>query len=722
MVSRIVVCASVLAALAVGPAALADSGSVASQGDAAHRGPQARAQGANGSGVAVGVISDSIGKLAGPSTLAISKANGDLPLNTQVLTEGPADGTDEGRAMAEVIYDQAPGVSGIYFSSGSGCGAAKVAAINQLVAAGVKVIADGVPCLAEPFFQEGPVAQAVDNAKAAGVAYFASAGDNARQSYEATFAVAGGACPSSITTAGETGSCHDFGGGAVTRPVAVVAPGATLSVMLQWNESFAGAATDVDLFLLNHAGGALLAFSAAVQNGSQPPRESASYKNNTASPISVDLSLVRFAGTAFPLMKTIVSGATPAQDGSDTINPDAASALGSLAVAAVNAGQPGLNVVEPFSSRGPHTLRRNASGTAVTPIVEAKPSLAGADGISTDLPAGRLNPFVGTSAAAASAAGVAALVRSAGPTLTVDQVYAIMTDPANAIPCAAGSAECGAGFIQADRAVRAALPKADVSLTAAAAPPAGTVGGQSTVTVTASNAGPNPATITVAAPVPAGTTLVSAAPAQGTYNASTGLWSIGTLASGASTTLALTVTSLSTGAHTLTAEVASASLLDPDSTAGAGGAGEDDYATATITANALPAPAVDRLAISPAKFGRPGGPKTKRIARSAKLSLRLSQAGTVRVLVDLARPGRTSGGRCVAPTKRNRAAKACTRYTRKASFTFGAAAGTVSRTFTAKIGKTTLAPGKYRLTVSATSATGVRSTTSPSVRFTVLPG
>lgn len=728
MASRYVVLGSVFVALAMTPASALGAGAVLSQGDAAHHGPQARALGVTGAGVSVGVISDSIGKLAGPSTLATSKANGDLPANTQVLSEGPS-GIDRGRAMAEVIYDEAPGISGIYFSSGSGCGASKVAAINQLVTAGVKVIADDVPCFGEPFFQEGPIAQAVNAAKASGVAYFAAAGDLARQSYEAPFLSAGNTCPNSIYLAGETGPCHNFGGGVVAHPIATVAPGATVTVALQWDEPFAAAASDLDLFLVNHVGGTLLAFSAAVQNGSQPPTETATYKNNTAAPISLDMSIVRFAGAATPLMKVIVSGGTPVQDGFDTISPDAASALGSLAVAAVDVGQPGLNVAESFSSRGPHTLRRDVGGSPITPVVQAKPSLAGADRVSTDLPAGSLNPFVGTSAATAGVAGIAALVRSAKPSLTVDQVYAILTNPANAIACVGGANDCGAGFVQADRAVREALPKADVSLTASAVPPTTLTGGQATVTLTAANAGPDPVSFTVAAPVPPGTELVSAAPAQGTYNASTGLWSVGTLAAGASTTLALTVKTSSAGSHTLTAEVASASIADPDSTPGSGGASEDDYATAAITTSVGPdltPPVLDRLALKPSKFARPkvGKPRAgaKKVARSATLSMRLSQAATVTGVVEAARPGRRSGKRCVAPTRKNRSARRCTRYTRKTTVTFSATAGASTRPFTAKVGTTTLPPGAYRLTVSAKNAAGVAAKTKPTVTFTVLAG
>ena len=156
-----------------------------SQGDAAHHGPQARALGAPGAGVKVGVISDSINTVG--AGVAGSQASGDLPANVTVLLDDPPAGTiDEGRAMAEIIYDEAPGVTEMFFSTGTVSAPGKAASINNLVAAGVKVIADDIFYIDEPMFQDGVVAQAVDAAKAAGVNYFASAGNRARQSWEGT--------------------------------------------------------------------------------------------------------------------------------------------------------------------------------------------------------------------------------------------------------------------------------------------------------------------------------------------------------------------------------------------------------------------------------------------------------------------------------------------------------------------------------------------------------
>jgi Subtilase family len=107
-----------------------------------------------------------------------------------------------------------------------------------------------------------------------------------------------------------------------------------------------------------------------------------------------------------------------------------------------------------------------------SPDVRPKPDLAGADGVATTLegPPADLNPFFGTSAAAPSVAGVAALVWSARPSLTVDQLYTVLTDSAGNIDCTAAGrpdGDCGWGFPLADAKM---TPPAVVAATAPAAP------------------------------------------------------------------------------------------------------------------------------------------------------------------------------------------------------------------------------------------------------------
>ena len=93
--------------------------------------------------------------------------------------------------MAEIVYDTAPGIPKIIFARGGGGAATRANNIDALVAAGAKVITDDTFYLSQPFFQDGIVAQAVDRAKANGVAYLVSAGNRARQSWEGVFTPVG---------------------------------------------------------------------------------------------------------------------------------------------------------------------------------------------------------------------------------------------------------------------------------------------------------------------------------------------------------------------------------------------------------------------------------------------------------------------------------------------------------------------------------------------------
>src|SRR5207244_1810621 len=114
---------------------------------------------------------------------------------------------------------------------------------------------------------------------------------------------------------------------------------------------------------------------------------------------------------------------------------------------------------ESFSSRGLVSLFRDVNGNPLaSPQVLQKPQLAGADGVATSVSG--FSSFFGTSAASPSAAAVGALVKSAKPAMPLAEFDAIMTNPANTIDCLlAGQpdADCGFGFILADKAVTQAL-------------------------------------------------------------------------------------------------------------------------------------------------------------------------------------------------------------------------------------------------------------------------
>ena len=426
-------------------------GAKVSEGDAVHGAPAARAMAATGSGVAVGVMSDSINRVG--QGVAGSKASGDLPANVQVVADGAAGSTDEGRAMAEIIYDLAPGMSKLVFATANGGPASKAQRITAMADAGAQVIADDTTYLSEPFFQDGVVSQAIDGVKARGVAYFASAGNQARASWEGTFK------PTNGGAAGPT-NFHDFGSTTVDQDqrITIVPPGGSLTVYTQWDEPWGATVTDLDSYFVDPVAHVLLGGDESDNLQLRVPLAAMSYTNNGAQARAIGFAINRFAGTRTPFVKYMIvnnfSNDLRIDDyatNSGTIAPDSAGAKGALAVAAVAANDPGTNDPETFSSRGPLRRLFDKNGVRLgTPEVRNKPEIAAADRVSTTVPG--FETFPGTSAAAPHAAAIAALMKSANPSLTVDQLYANMQAPVNVIACTVAS-DCGSGFLLADRLV-----------------------------------------------------------------------------------------------------------------------------------------------------------------------------------------------------------------------------------------------------------------------------
>ncbi len=437
-----------------------NEGSVLSQGDAAHNGPAARALGTTGAGVKVGVISDSINRVG--TGVAGSQATGNLPGpastppgSVTVLLDGPPGRIDEGRAMAEIIFDTAPGMREMYFTTGTEGAATRASGIDNLVANGVKVIADDTFQITEPFFQDGVVAQAVDRARAAGVSYLVSAGNRARQSWEGTYRAM-------TDPRGVSASANDFDPGAGADAIQTIGTftNRNMFIALQWDEAWSHATTDlaVDVFSVN-GGVPSYEFTEDADNiATGLPSEFVGIMVNGTATIAI--SVRRKTGTRSPFIKYVVGGTqtfTIAEyaTNSDAIDPDAASARGALTVAASNWATPATP--ESFSSRGGSVTKffDTAGNRLSTPEVRIKPDLAAADAVATSVPG--FNPFFGTSAAAPSAAGIAALIRAANPAMPVSVLNAILTNPANATDCTltAGQpdADCGSGFIRAEKAV-----------------------------------------------------------------------------------------------------------------------------------------------------------------------------------------------------------------------------------------------------------------------------
>src|SRR5262249_52571032 len=109
--------------------------------------------------------------------------------------------------------------------------------------------------------------------------------------------------------------------------------------------------------------------------------------------------------------------------------------------------------------------------------------------------------------------------------------------------------------------------QADLQITKSVSNPTPNVGDTITCTITLRNAGPDPATnVTARHPSPSGVTLVSGSPSQGTYNSTTGVWTVGTVNPGTPQTLTLTATVTNPAASANTAAVSHSDQFDPNPT------------------------------------------------------------------------------------------------------------------------------------------------------------
>ena len=147
------------------------TGPITSAGDTAHRAGLFRTNsGANGAGIKLGIISDSVDYLGN------SIGNGELPPAFAVVPGRSGFGSGEGTAMAEVIHDLAPGAE-LWFATGTAGIASFADSILQLRSRGCQIILDDVTYSAESPFQDDVIAQAVNQVVTNGALYLSAAGN-----------------------------------------------------------------------------------------------------------------------------------------------------------------------------------------------------------------------------------------------------------------------------------------------------------------------------------------------------------------------------------------------------------------------------------------------------------------------------------------------------------------------------------------------------------------
>ena len=424
----------------------------------------------NGTGVRIGVMSDSYNSLRGAAN---DVASGDLPANIQVLQdftgENDGQGTDEGRGMMQLIYDLAPN-SPLAFSSvnfGEINFAAQIKALADPAVGNCKVLTDDIRYYTEPFFQDGVIAQAITEVvNQRGVTYFSSAGNNADQSYE-------NAAPAFVAVGTEGDAQLNFNATGATPDYTqsfTIEQGDDVLLALQWADPFyttVGVKTDLDLFLLS-AKGDTVAVGGNDNIKTQMPYEILSFANDTSITHTTEFNLIisRYRGTANTTRVKYVNygSALPTEwdTRSGTIVGHAATTL-AQAVAAVPYFR--QRQAETFTSRGTPTFLFNPNGTPLpAPVTRPKPDIASVDGTNTttfapfgiaaaDLEGDGFPNFFGTSAAAPHAAAVAALLRQAEPNLTPAQVYSRLQTTAHDLGAPGYDNITGFGLIDAFRAV-----------------------------------------------------------------------------------------------------------------------------------------------------------------------------------------------------------------------------------------------------------------------------
>lgn len=114
------------------------------------------------------------------------------------------------------------------------------------------------------------------------------------------------------------------------------------------------------------------------------------------------------------------------------------------------------------------------------------------------------------------------------------------------------------------------------------------VGSNVSFAIVLANRGPNTATgVRVSDRLPVGLSLVSATPSQGGYDATSGTWSVGSLAPNAVVTLNIVATVLGPGPFTNVAQVSSSDQYDPDSRPNNDNPQEDDQSFATVAGDLI---------------------------------------------------------------------------------------------------------------------------------------
>jgi hypothetical protein len=396
-----------------------NAGPGAEQGDAVIGGPDFRTStGADGTGINVGIISDSVNEFNGG--IADSIAARALPKGGVTVLEdmpnGP--GTDEGRAMAEIVHKVALGAGLGFHTGGNGI----LDMVNGIYALqhefGANVIVDDITFPDSPLFSVGRIGQAADAVYSQGLVYVTSAGNNGNSGWRAPWN------GESATVGTVTGEFMNFGMGTPLQTF-TLQPGDTLSVDFFWDAAYQEGGSAAPLFQVPNnvvayvldavTGNIVLTANTQGQNTNEA-YQAITYTNSTtdsrfefafqlqSGPAPQEIGWVDEIGHGSPEINAQHEGA-PTMQGQ-------ALASGVLSTGAVNWLTP--TKPEMFSALGGQLqlFSDDFGNRFAGQHFISKPDVAGPDNVGLSFDLGGATTFQGTSAAAPHVAGAAALLES----------------------------------------------------------------------------------------------------------------------------------------------------------------------------------------------------------------------------------------------------------------------------------------------------------------------
>jgi hypothetical protein len=471
----------------------------------------------DGSGVKIGIISDSFNATG---LLASDIANGELPgannpegklQPIRVLKDLKSDNvfaSEEGRALAQIVHDEAPGAELIFHTSIGDSGniddQSYSEAVNALVAAGANIIVEDA-LIPTSIFQDGEAAQAAKSAVNKGITVISAAGNNGKISYESDYRSGN----MTFNFGGKTFEAFDFDPSEnvdLFQGITVSKDDTAILPLLTWSDPNGKISSDLELFLVSSpalpdekAENVLAVSDIPSATAINDPLRRLTYPtakdqnlylvigrelNNTEAPRKV-----KWISTANGLDRTTkyeYINSNLLETGSSTISGQANLAE-TIAVGAADPNQDftsGRAKVRSYSSEASSPILFNdvgdslfnlqettksdpidyygvsnfdeAGDSLLNPQGRVKPDIIAPDGISTSV-AG-FETFPGTSAAAPGIAGIVALMQQAAGganVLTPQQIKEILQNTSIPVNLASGMTNPfpGVGLPQADLAV-----------------------------------------------------------------------------------------------------------------------------------------------------------------------------------------------------------------------------------------------------------------------------